>query len=68
MSIFYRYYISKISFQFSGNPIKFKSTISLFSSIKELMPNKDEWIIFKIQLEALIEENKDIVEDRKSVV
>ena len=26
------------------------------------MPNKDEWEVFKIQLEALIEENEHIID------
>lgn len=48
--------------KYSQYNIEGNSLFATILSIKELMSNKDEWIVFKIQLEALLEENKDIVD------
>ena len=53
---------TKLHKKYNQYNIEGNSLFATMLSIKELMPNKDEWIIFKIQLEALIEENKDIVD------
>ena len=53
---------TKLHKNYSQYNIDGNSLFATILSIKELMPNKDEWIMFKIQLEALIEQNKDIVD------
>jgi len=53
---------TKLHKKYNQYNIEGNSLFATMLSIKELMPNKDEWIIFKIQLEDLLEENKDIVD------
>lgn len=53
---------TKLHKKYSEYNIEGNSLFATILSIKELMPNKDEWIAFKIELEALLECNEDIVD------
>lgn len=48
--------------KYSKYNVEGNSLLATILTIKELMPNKDEWEVFKIQLEALIEENEHIID------
>lgn len=48
--------------KYSKYNVEGNSLLATILTIKELMPNKDEWEVFKIQLEALIEENENIID------
>lgn len=48
--------------KYSKYNVEGNSLLATILTIKELMPNKDEWDVFKIQLEALIEENEHIID------
>lgn len=53
---------TKLHKKYSKYNVEGNSLLATILTIKELMPNKDEWNVFKIQLEALIEENQHIID------
>lgn len=53
---------TKLHKKYSKYNIDGNSLLATILTIKEIMPNKDEWNVFKIQISTLIEENLHIID------